>query len=432
MGREGGQAVSLLNNAASRPPFFVLVYPEILMTAADAVAPAPKTRFSSTPIIIGMVGFLTLVDLFAIQAILPTLADRFQTSPSAIGLAANASTLGMAAAGLAMAFVGGRINRRAGVWVSLAALSVPTLLLAAVQDLQLFSLLRIVQGLFMASAFSLTMAYLAERCTAAQSATALAAYITGAVVSNLVGRLVSGTLADSFGVATNFVFFAGLNLVGALLVFIAFKKATPMSSGADGARSPLRVMTGHLKNTCLLASFGIGFLILFAFIGAFTYVNFVLAREPIALSPMSLGLVYFVFLPSMFTTPLAGKIAGRYGARLSFFASLGFALIGLPMLLSTALPVVLAGLVIVGVGTFFAQATATGFVGRAAKYDRAAASGMYLASYYLGGLAGAAVLGRVFDRAGWPATVAGVAVALSLAGVLAATLKETTAEPAKA
>jgi predicted MFS family arabinose efflux permease len=77
----------------------------------------------------------------------------------------------------------------------------------------------------------------------------------------------------------------------------------------------------------------------------------------------------------------------------------------------------------VGVGTFFAQAIGTGFVGRAAKSDRAAASGLYLASYYLGGLFGAAVLGQLFDRYGWPACVAGVAVALVLAAVLAAKLK---------
>jgi len=91
----------------------------------------------------------------------------------------------------------------------------------------------------------------------------------------------------------------------------------------------------------------------------------------------------------------------------------------LPLVLLPALPAVLLGMVLVGVGTFFAQATATGFVGRAAMTDRAAASGLYLASYYLGGLAGALVLGQVFDRAGWPACVAGVGVALGLAAVLA-------------
>jgi MFS transporter, YNFM family, putative membrane transport protein len=138
---------------------------------------------------------------------------------------------------------------------------------------------------------------------------------------------------------------------------------------------------------------------------------------------MSLGLVYFVFLPAMFTTPIAGKIAVRIGTRTAIWSGLTVAAIGLPLLILPNLTIVLAGMVLVGVGTFFAQAIGTGFVGRAAKSDRAAASGLYLASYYLGGLFGAAVLGQLFDRYGWSACVAGVAVALALAAVLAAKLK---------
>jgi predicted MFS family arabinose efflux permease len=100
---------------------------------------------------------------------------------------------------------------------------------------------------------------------------------------------------------------------------------------------------------------------------------------------------------------------------------------GLPLLLLPSLVAVLAGMVLLGVGTFFAQATATGFVGRTAKSDRAAASGLYLSSYYLGGLVGAAVLGQVFDALGWPATVAGVGAALAAAAVFAAFLRPATA-----
>jgi predicted MFS family arabinose efflux permease len=88
---------------------------------------------------------------------------------------------------------------------------------------------------------------------------------------------------------------------------------------------------------------------------------------------------------------------------------------------------VIAGLVLIGVGTFFAQAVATGFVGRAARSDRAAASGLYLTFYYLGGLAGAWLLGLVFDRVGWPGAVAGVALALALAAWLASRLAPATA-----
>ena len=58
-------------------------------------------------------------------------------------------------------------------------------------------------------------------------------------------------------------------------------------------------------------------------------------------------------------------------------------------------------------GTFFAQAVATGFVSLAAVTDEAGASGLYLASYFAGGLIGSVVLGQVFDRlAGPPASAA--------------------------
>jgi predicted MFS family arabinose efflux permease len=85
---------------------------------------------------------------------------------------------------------------------------------------------------------------------------------------------------------------------------------------------------------------------------------------------------------------------------------------------------VLAGMVLVSAGTFFAQATATGFVSRAATTDRGSASGLYLASYFAGGMVGSAVLGQLFMRFGWPGCVAGIGVSLAAAALLAVRLKK--------
>jgi predicted MFS family arabinose efflux permease len=80
-------------------------------------------------------------------------------------------------------------------------------------------------------------------------------------------------------------------------------------------------------------------------------------------------------------------------------------------------------MVLVAVGTFFAQALATGFVGHAATTDRGSASGIYLACYFFGGLVGSAVLGQLFDRIGWAACVGGIALALAAAALLATRLQ---------
>ena len=375
-------------------------------------APAAAIRRN---LVIGLIAFLTVVDLFATQAILPSLARAYGVMPSAMSFAVNASTIGMAAAGLVVALVGSRLDRRRGIAASLALLSIPTMLLASAPDLATFTALRIAQGVFMSAAFTLTIAYLGERCSAEDAGGALAAYVTGNVASNLLGRLLSAAAADHLGLAANFYLFAALNLSGAVLVWFWLGR-TPAMAGPVPATS---AWTMHLRNGQLRRGFGIGFLILFAFIGTFTYVNFVLVREPLSVGMMSLGLVYFVFLPAILTTPLAGRVVLRIGTRPGLWLALAVAGMGLPLLLAPSLPMVLAGLALIGVGTFFAQAIATGFIGRAATADRGSASGIYLASYYLGGLAGTAVLGQLFDRVGWVATVTGIAVSLGLAAWLA-------------
>jgi predicted MFS family arabinose efflux permease len=115
---------------------------------------------------------------------------------------------------------------------------------------------------------------------------------------------------------------------------------------------------------------------------------------------------------------MAGSVIRRTGPGMASAGSLALALFGLVLLLLPNLYSVIAGLTLVGVGTFFAQAVATGHVGRIAQGDKAAASGLYLSSYYCGGLVGAAVVGQLFDRLGWSAAVIGVFAALAAAGIL--------------
>jgi MFS transporter, YNFM family, putative membrane transport protein len=121
---------------------------------------------------------------------------------------------------------------------------------------------------------------------------------------------------------------------------------------------------------------------------------------------------------SCITTPLAGHAVKRLGTQRVIWAGLAVAGIGLPLLVLPKLTAVLLGMVLVGVGTFFAQAAATGFVSHAATTDRGSASGIYLACYFMGGLTGSAILGVIFDQFGWPACVAGIGVALAAAAAL--------------
>ena len=381
--------------------------------------------------IIAIISFLTLIDLVGSQALLPQLVEADQVDASTMGVAVNLSTLGMAASGLAVAWFADRIDRKRGIWLSLALLSIPTFLLGIVDDVALFAMLRILQGVFMAAAFTLTMTYLSEQCDITAASGAMAAYITGNVASNLFGRLMAGSLAESVGLAGSFFAFAALNLLGAVIAFVLIGPSSgerPVSG-----QKPGKAWAAHLSNPRLRASFLIGFVILFLFVGLFTYVNFELVGPRLQLDPLLLGLVYFVFLPAIFTTPIAGKLARKWGARNSFWLSAAVTYAGIFAVWLGNLWVVLLGLSLIGIGLFFAQAAVAGYVGRAAGHSHAAANGLYLSSYYLGGLFGAFTLGLVYEHLDWTGVTVAAVLALGIAMLLARALREeVAAEPIKA
>jgi YNFM family putative membrane transporter len=389
--------------------------------------PAPPTELlASTGVrsfAIASIGFLTLVDLFAAQAILPQLMSNFLVTATQAGLAVNASTLGMAIAGLLTALLVSGISRRSGIWISLAMLAAPTAGLAFAPGLLTFGTLRVLQGVFMASAFTLTLAHFSERCSRHDMSRALAAYVTGSVMANLLGRLIASNIAEQFGAPATFLTLATLNLAGALVAFSTVTYVAPMSLRPE-PRELQRAFAKHLRNSALRRAYAVGFLILFGFVGLFSYVSFELVTPDVGLSMRAAGFAFLCFAPSLATTPMAEPLSARLGSCKAAVLSLLCAVIGALLTIAANPPTIFIGMALFSSGAFIAQAVVTGFVGRAAKIERAAASGLYLSAYYSGGLAGAAAIGALYEKAGWSGAAFGVAISLALAALLATGLVE--------
>jgi MFS transporter, YNFM family, putative membrane transport protein len=385
---------------------------EATMTAADAARPglAPVRTLA----IMGMTALLTLIDLFGPQAIAPVLTGVFDTTPAHMGLAINAATIGMAVSGLVTACFADRIERKPVMVAALLALSLPTFMLGLAPGLATFVALRIVQGLLMCASFTVTIAYVAEEWGPSGAAPlVMAAYVTGNVASNLVGRLLAGSAAQYADWREAFFLLAAINLAGGLMLWRTLPRGRQLQRGPKPALI-VASLRRHLADARLRGAFAIGFLILFSFIGVFTYVNFLLARAPFNLPPATLGALYSVFVVSLVATPAAGLAARRIGSAMSIALGAMVSLFGVLLTLAQMIPIVMIGLALVGVGTFFCQAIATGFTGKAGGDAKAAASGLYLAAYYTGGICGALLLGLVYDAWAWPGCVAVTASAFVL------------------
>src|SRR5829696_2472890 len=97
-------------------------------------------------LLIGLIAFLTVIDLFGTQAILPALTKAYGVTPAAMGFAVNATTMGMAIAGLGVAYFSRHIDRRRGILVALTLLALPTALLAVAPNLAVFTVCALRKG----------------------------------------------------------------------------------------------------------------------------------------------------------------------------------------------------------------------------------------------------------------------------------------------
>jgi YNFM family putative membrane transporter len=281
-----------------------------------------------------LASFFSLIDLFGPQAMVPVLTNAFATTPGRMGIIVNAATIGMAVTGIATAFVADRFERKKVMVAALLLLALPTMLVAFADNLYAFAALRIAQGSFMCVGFMVAIAYIAEEwgpCGAAP--VIMSAYVTGNVAANMLGRMIAGAAAQYANWHVAFLAMASLNLLGALLLYAVLPRSRHFRRVASKS-SIITSVQLHLADSRLDAACLVGFLILFGFIGTFTYVNFRLARPPFDLSPTTLGLLYAVFVVSLVATPAAGLTIKRLGHRVALLAGSGISIAGVTMTLS--------------------------------------------------------------------------------------------------
>jgi predicted MFS family arabinose efflux permease len=278
---------------------------------------------------------------------------------------------------------------------------------------------RFVQGLTMPFIFAVTVAYIGEETEGAETIRLAGTYTVGTIFGGFAGRFVAGHVTEWAGWRTTFVLFAVATALCFATVAWLLPKERRFRPVADLGAS-LRSFADHLSNRRLLATFAVGFSMLFCIIAVFTYVNFYLAAPPFALGPAALGNVFVVYLLGMVMTPIATRLAVRFGRR----ATLGLATVvcvaALLLTLVPSLVAIVVGLAFIAGALFVQMALAIGFIGTAARHAKSTAVGLYVACYYVGGALGGIAPAGLWHWAGWPGCV-GLAVFVQLVVVAIAT-----------
>lgn len=352
-------------------------------------------------------GFCVFLQLYAPQPLLALFRRDFDASEARVSLIISAASLAVAVASPFVGLFADAIGRKRVIVPCLLALALATLGCALAQNLNQLIVWRFVGGVCTPGVIAVTLAYISEEAAAHVTGSVTALYVTGTVLGGLTGRLSAAFVADHLSWRWAFAVLAVLTLLGAVAVWIFLPRSRRFSRHAEWRHS-LGSMAGHLRNPRLLATYLCGFTVLFSHVGLFTYVNFYLAKAPFCLSTSALGMVFLVYGLGIFITPMSGRLIDRLGHRAGLALAVGLVVAGAALTLGKTLPLLVAGLAIASSGVFVAQASASSYIGRAAQGARSAASGLYVACYYLGGSVGATALAVPWRLGGWPAVVATV------------------------
>jgi MFS transporter, YNFM family, putative membrane transport protein len=376
-------------------------------------------KFDVRALAIATAGFSAFVNLYSPQALLPELAGEFGVGAGDISALMTATT---AAIALTAPFTGALadvLGRKRLITAAGFAVVVPTLMMIFAESVPQLVVLRFAQGLLLPPIFTVAVAYVGDEWPPAEVPRVAGLFISGSSVGGFCGRFVTGAVADLFGWRASFVAVSLLTLLGALIVTLALpRERSFVKSG--GLRASARQMLAHVRNPRLLAIYAVGFGVLFNFIATFTYVSFHLAAAPYFFTPTLLGALFATYLSGSFTVPWVGRAILLFGRRRFILGVIAVWIGGALMLLAPPVWVIVIGLTLCATCGMLCQAVSTGYVVTTAKEGRSSAAGLYASSFYIGGSAGAFLIGFVWHAAGWNGCVAAiVAVQVVMGGIVA-------------
>jgi predicted MFS family arabinose efflux permease len=312
------------------------------------------------------------------------------------------------------------LGRKRVIVTAMALLLVPGVMLPLSGSLQELIFWRFIQGLLLPPIFAVTIAYIGDEWPPQQATGVIGIYTSASAVAGFLGRFIPGVLAAYVGWRGGFLSLAGLTALCLIIVAALLPRERQFVRASNLAAS-LRQMIAHLRNPKLLATYAVGFGVLFNFIAVFTYMSFHLAGPPFNQSAAFIGSIFVVYLAGAAVAPLTGRVIAWIGRRTFVLWVLAAWACGLLLMLIPSVPVIVLALTIASVCGVLTQASSTSFVAITAQGGTSSAVGLYVTSFYIGGTFGGWLAGLAYEASGWTAMLALVLGMLAIMATIVAT-----------
>jgi predicted MFS family arabinose efflux permease len=358
-------------------------------------------------------------NLYYAQPVLSSVATTLHTSSGTAGLVVTGTQIGYAAGLALLVPLGDLLARRRLIPLVLAATTVGLIASAGAPGIGLLIAAALVTGVG-SVAVQMLIPMAASLADDVHRGRVVGTLMSGLLLGILLARTVSGAVAGLAGWRVVYLMAAILTAALAAVlgrVLPAEPERARIGYG-DLLRSTVRLFLTErlLRHRALLGALGFA-----GFSTAWTTIAFLLTGPPYHYGDVTIGLFGLVGAAGALCANLTGRWADRGGART---ATLAFAIaltvsFGLLWYGRTSLALLIAGIVVLDVGTQGIQVTNQSIIYRLAPAARSRINSAYMVCYFAGGALGSAAASAVYDAAHW-AGVCLLGAAIGLAATLPA------------
>ena len=337
--------------------------------------------------------------LYEHQPLLPLLAGEWNRPLSDVALLTTVTMIPLALAPLIYGYFLERISSRRMLISGSSLLLVTQAVLSTAPGYDWFIVLRAVEGLLLPAIFTSLMTYTSASGGSIHSRRNIGFYIAATIIGGYCGRAVTGLVTDLFDWQTSFWMWSVMALIA--VVSLLKLDTDPRGRLVKISLPEIRKLIRKPVNREGLAA---AFLLFFVSAAMMNFLPFRIFELEPDITTGAMSLVYTGYLVGAVISVFSTRIIRLFGSeRRTLLTAVLVYISGVFLFMSEQLAMLYFAMLVLMAGMFSIHSVLSGFLNHLEASRKGMINGLYVSSYYSGGVLGSFLPGMLYQSQGWAA-----------------------------
>ena len=352
--------------------------------------------------------------LYEHQPLLPLLAEQWGRSLSDMALLTTVTMLPLALAPMFYGFVLERFSSRHMLLGGFTLLLITQAMLSTAPDYYWFLTLRALEGMLLPAIFTALMTYTSSLGGQRNARRNIGFYIAATIVGGYLGRTVTGLVTDLAGWSAAFWMWSAAALIA--VISLTRLDSDPRGKLVRISWTEIRYLIAKPVNRLGLAS---AFLLFFVSASMMNFLPFRMFEINPDMSTGQMAQVYTGYLIGAVISVFSVRMVSLFGSeRKTLLFAAGLYFCGVALCIPASIGLLYVAMFVLMGGMFSIHSVLSGYLNHLETERRGMINGLYVSSYYSGGVLGSFFPGLLYQAQGWIAYSLLMMTLITLIGIL--------------